>query len=96
MKKSITFLIAGFFCVACKEESKYIQAYIVQLSTPLVNSTSIFATEKNYLEAPYLGPSHQLEITHKESKKKKSFWFTRKNHFVPNRYLSDSLNSHFF
>jgi hypothetical protein len=73
MKKSITFLIAGFFCVACKEESKYTQADIVQLSTPLVNSTSIFATEKNYLEAPYLSSSHQLEITHKESKKKKVF-----------------------
>ena len=73
MKKVVLFIFLGFFCVACKQKSKYIHAGAVQLSTPSVNSSSIFATEKNYLEAPYLNPSHQLEIIHKESKTKKIY-----------------------
>lgn len=73
MKKVILFISLGFFCVGCKQKSKYIEAGAVQLSTPLVNSSSIFAMENNYLEVPYLNPAHRLEVVHVESKEKKVF-----------------------
>lgn len=73
MKKVFLFVITGFFCVGCKQESKYVQSDAVQLSTPLVKSSSIFVSENNYLNAPYLSPSQQLEILHREAKEKNVF-----------------------
>lgn len=69
--------ILGLFSMlllfGCKKQKTYTEASSVQLATPLINSTSLFATKNNQIEAPYLDVELGLEVNYVEGKKRTVF-----------------------
>jgi hypothetical protein len=54
----------------CKKQTTYTEASNVQLATPLINSSSLFAIENNKIEAPYLDAGLVLEVQSIEGEKR--------------------------
>ena len=69
--------ILGLFLIlllfGCKKQTTYTAASSVQLATPLINSSSLFATKNNKIEAPYLDAELGLEVHSIEGEKRTVF-----------------------
>ena len=57
----------------CKKQTTYTETSNVQLATPLINGSSLFATKNNKIEAPYLDAGLGLEVHSIEGKKRTVF-----------------------
>ena len=53
--------------LGCQNTQFYLQSKEVALATPLVESSSIFASLKNKLQAPYLDGQTTLKVTYLET-----------------------------
>ncbi len=63
-------LVCGvLLALGCQNAQSYLQSKEVALATPLVESSSIFASPKNKLQAPYLDGQTTLKVTHLETGK---------------------------
>lgn len=72
MKRILSLFITLLF-FGCQQDSKYIRSNTVQLSTPLIKSASLFASEFNQIEAPFLNASQNLEVNYLEGNEKEIY-----------------------
>jgi len=57
----------------CTRKTKYIEASNVQLTTPLINSTSLFASKSNKIETAYMNSSTSLEVIYLDRAENKTY-----------------------
>jgi hypothetical protein len=62
-------LCSVLLVLGCQNAQHYLQSKDVALATPLVESSSIFASPENKLKAPYLDRKTTLKVTHLETGK---------------------------
>ena len=82
MKRILSLFITLLF-FGCQQDSKYIRSNTVQLATPLIKSASLFASEFNQIEAPFLNASQNLEVNYLEGNEKEIY--TSKENIVLNQ-----------